>query len=119
MQKDKKLKKLLMKYAVEEAPENFTGTVMQRIESMAAAKTHTASSTKYNLLKVLFIAFFLVCAALLMLSIFIKGVQLPIYFSLKLPAEYFSQVVFFLISFWIVMLINLFWNKMHYTTNYL
>ena len=119
MQEDKKLKELLMKYAVEEAPENFTGAVMQQIESMAAAKTHTASSVKYNLLKVLFIAFFLVCAVLFILSIFIKGMQLPIYFSLKLRAEYFSQVVFFLISFWIVMLINLFWNKLQYANNYL
>ena len=119
MQEDKKLKELLMKYAVEETPENFTGTVMQQIESMAAAKTHTASLVKYNLLKVLFIAFFLVCAVLFMMSIFIKGVQVPIYFSLKLPVEYFFQVIFFLISFWIVMLLNLFWNKMHYANNYL
>ena len=118
MQEDKKLKELLMKYAVEETPENFTGTVMQRIESMAV-KTHRTSFAKFKLLKILLIAFLLVCAVLFILSIFIKGMQLPIYFSLKLPAEYFSQVVFFLLAFWVVMFINLFWNKMSHRNNYL
>src|SRR2546423_9723215 len=98
MQEDKKLKELLMKYAVEETPKDFTATVMQRIELMAAAKRHTTSLVKYNLLKILLITFLLVCVALLILSVFIKGVQLPFYFSLKLSAEYFSQVVFFLIA---------------------
>jgi hypothetical protein len=118
MQEDKKLKELLMKYAVEETPENFTDTVMQRIEAMAAVKTHTISLAKNKFLKILLIAFVLVCAVLLILSIFKKGVQLPIYFSLKLPAEYFFQVVFFLIAFWVVMFINLFWNKLYNKTNY-
>jgi hypothetical protein len=114
MQEDKKLKELLMKYAVEETPGDFNATVMQRIKLMAAAKTHTTSLVKYKLLKILLTAFLSICVVLLILSIFIKGVQLPFYFSLKLPAEYFSQVVFFLIAFWLVMSINLFWNKMHY-----
>ncbi len=119
MQEDKKLKELLIKYAVEETSEDFTGNVMQRIELMAAAKTHTTSLVKYNLLKILLIAFLSICVVLLILSIFIKGVQLPFYFSLKLPAVYFSQIVFFLIAFWLVMLINLFWNKTHYRNDYL
>lgn len=119
MQEDKKLKELLMKYALEETPEDFTSAVMQRIELITAAKTHTASFATNKLLKILLIAFLLVCAVLFILSIFIKSVQLPIYFSLKLPSEYFFQVVFFLIAFWTVMLINLFWNKMHYRNNYL
>ena len=118
MQEDKKLKELLMKYAVEETSEEFTATVMQRIEAMAAAKTHTTSLVKYNFFKILLIAFLLVCAVLFILSFFIKGIQLPIYVSLKLPAEYFSQVVFFLIAFWVVMFINLFWNKLYNKTNY-
>ena len=77
MQEDKKLKELLIKYAVEETPENFTGTIMQRIELMAAAKKHTTPFVNYKLLKILLIAFFLVCAVLFMLSIF-TNVHLPV-----------------------------------------
>jgi hypothetical protein len=119
MQEDKKLKELLIKYAVEETPKDFTGNVMRRIQLMAAAKTHTTSLVKYKLLKILLIAFLLVCAVLFILSIFIKDIQLPFYFSIKLPTTYFSQVVFFLIAFWLVILINLFWNKMYHRNNYL
>ena len=117
MQEDKKLKELLIKYAVEETPEDFTGNVMQRIK-LITAKKYTTASIKYSLLKILIIVFLLVSAVLFMVSIFIKNMQLPFYLSIKFPAEYFSQIIFFLIAFWFVMLINLFWNKLYSKNNY-
>jgi hypothetical protein len=110
MQEDKRLKDLLVKYAVEETSENFTSTVMQRIELMSA-KTYIPL-LKQNPLKILIVAFLLVCTGLLVISIFMyDSFQLPFYFSIMFPAKYFSQIIFFLIAFWVVMFINHFWNK--------
>ncbi len=106
MQEDKKLKELLIKHAMEETFADFTNTVMQRIQSAAAAKAYAKPLLKQKLPKTLIVAFILVCIVLIALSIFMQDAQLPFLFSVKLTAKYFSQIISFLIAFWVIMLIN-------------
>jgi uncharacterized membrane protein len=111
MQEDKKLKEFLMKHAVEETTSDFTNIVMQRIQISAAAKISVTPLLKQKLLRILMAAFLLVFVILLVLSISMQPLKLPFHFSVKLPAEYFSEIISFLIAFWVVMIINLLWTK--------
>ena len=111
MQEDKKLKELLMKHATEQTSPDFTNRVMQRVQTSAAASTPGTSLLKQKSLRTMMAAFLLVFVVLLVLSISMRSVKLPFYFSIKLPAEYFSEIISFLIAFWVVMIINRLWNK--------
>ena len=109
MQEDKKLKELLIKHAAEETLPDFTSVVMRRVESIATMPATTL--VKQKSLRILVAAFLLVFVALLVLSISMQPVKLPFYFSVKLPVEYFSEIISFLIAFWVVMIISRVWNN--------
>jgi hypothetical protein len=110
MQEDKNLKELLMKWAVENPPTDFTTHVMQRITADTMANAHTAPLLKQRLIQVLLSVFILVCMALLALCL-TTPTALPFQFTIKLPVKYFSQAFSFLIAFWTVMLLNLLLKK--------
>jgi hypothetical protein len=111
MQEDKKLKELLMKHAAEQTSPDFTNRVMQRVQTRNAASIPGLSLFKQKSLRIMIVAFLLVFFILLVLSISMQPVKLPFYFSVKLPAEYFSEIISFLIAFWVVMIINQLWNN--------
>src|SRR3954464_8332635 len=106
MQDDKELKKLLMKWAVENTAADFTSHVMQRVTSASAAYARTSTLHKQRLPQILFGVFILVCIVLLILCITTPA-AIPFQFTIKLPAKYFSQGFSFLIVFWVVMFFNL------------
>ncbi|WP_018612275.1 hypothetical protein [Segetibacter koreensis] len=105
MLEDKKLKELLREYAMEETSADFTNIVMSRLQC-ADLWQKTVPLFKLRLPQMLAALFAAICGALLLLSFFIQSTQLPVHFSVKLPENYFSQIISFLIVFWIVMLVN-------------
>lgn len=100
-----------MKHAAEETSPDFTNIVMQRIQTSTADTKSATPLLKQKLLRTLMAAFLLVFVILLVLSISMQPLKLQFHFSVKLPAEYFSQIISFLIAFWVVMIINRLWNK--------
>lgn len=106
MKEDEKLKKLLATHLMENTSADFTKNVMQRIEAAYAAKPYATPLVKHKLLQVLMAVFVTVCLVLLALSIVVHPAELPFHFTVKLPANYFSQIIYFLVVFWIIMFSN-------------
>ncbi|TKK66403.1 hypothetical protein FC093_17680 [Ilyomonas limi] len=110
MQEDKQLKELLTKWAVQHPSAGFTSQVMQQVTSAYTSNANTPPLYKQRLLKIVFGLFVIVCIVLLILS-FTTPATLLFRFNVKLPASYFSQGFSFLITFWIVMFLNLILKK--------
>jgi hypothetical protein len=110
MQKDKKLDELLKQHAIEETSADFTAGVMDKISAMQTLKHNTASILQTGPAKILLVVFAFVCIVLLVLSVtmhpFIPSIKINV-----LPSSYTTQLIYFIISFWIVMLANLWWKK--------
>ena len=110
MQKDKKLNELLMQHAMEETNSDFTAGVMNKIAALQISKQYTTSLFQNRLSKILIGVFALACIALLVVSFvahpFKPGININI-----LSPSYTTQLIYFFIAFWSVMLINLWWKK--------
>jgi hypothetical protein len=105
MQKDKKLNELLMQHAMEETDADFTAGVMDKIAALQTSK-HSITSLLHNgLVNILVGVFVFVCITLLVVSIvmqpFGSGININI-----LPSSYTTQLIYFFIAFWVVMLTN-------------
>ena len=109
MQEDKKLHSLLTQYAMKEPSAEFDENVMQIV---AKSKTSQATSfTERSLQRLLLIIFVITAAALLITAFFFQPQKLLAYISFSVPADVYKQLFSFLAVFWIVMLINFWWNK--------
>jgi hypothetical protein len=109
MEKDKELQSLLTKYALQEPSEKFNERVMHLITKPGTK--HITSLTSGLLQRVLLIIFITVTIALLITSFFIQPKTLITPLSISLPANIYKQLFSFLGAFWVVMLVNLRWNK--------
>jgi len=118
MQEDEKLKKLLATHLMENTSADFTMNVMQRIEAAYAVQPYATPLLKHKLLQVLMAVFATVCLALLALSMVVHPAELPFHFIVKLPAYYFSQIIYFLIVFWIMMFSNELYKRYFLKTVY-
>ncbi len=111
MQEDKKLQELLQQYAMENVATDFTQNIMQRIEANMAAKQVAKPLLNAKLLRVLGGVFVLVLGVLLILCFKSQFATLPLSSIVALPENYISQLVQFIIVFWVVMLINVFYQQ--------
>lgn len=110
MQEDKKLQSLLTKYAIQEPSTTFDDKVMQLVE--ASKTTRPVFLISRMLLHTLFGVFITVSILLfLTAAFFIQPQLLPVHFYMPLSLNVYMQLFSFLAAFWIVMLINLWWNK--------
>ena len=112
MQEDKNIKELLQKWGVENTSADFTSHVMQRITSAYIYNTPAQPLFKQRLPQILLCMFILVCIVLFALC-FTTPVTLPFQFTIKLPANYLSQGISFILIFWIVMLLNVGFKKFY------
>ncbi|MEP6846333.1 MAG: hypothetical protein ABI861_10035 [Panacibacter sp.] len=109
MEEHKKLHSLLTKYALQEPSSGFDDSVMQLI--IASKIKHTASSVNPLLKRVLVVVFIIVAAAMMITAFFIQPNALVTYISISLPSGTYVQLFSFFLSFWVVMLLNFWWNK--------
>lgn len=109
MQEDKKLQSLLSKYAVQQASQDFSEKVMQRIEAVKESKPILLISSAW--LRMLLYIFITVVIALLILAFFIQPHMLAVRFSVPVSIDMYRQLFSFFAAFWFVMFINLFLNK--------
>ena len=109
MEKDKNLHSMLTKYAFQQTSKGFEDKVMHRITEL---KTRPATSVMDRvLLRTLWIIFFIVMLTLLVAAFFVQPKSLFIPVSISVSPGVYTQLFSFLAAFWVVMLINLWWNK--------
>lgn len=106
MQEDKKMKELLMKFAADNPPADFTGKVMQRVNLVHTYQTQSKPLLNQSILQVLLGVFVIICVVLLALSFTMPATTLALQLDVKLPARYFTQGIQFLMVFWVVVLFN-------------
>jgi hypothetical protein len=109
MQKDKKLDEVLKQHAIEETSADFTANVMNKVAALQTSKHYILSPFKSGAAKFFIGVFVFVCITLLAASVvhpfasFIKiNIQTP---------SYTTQLIYFFIAFWVVMLANLWWRQ--------
>ena len=110
MQEDKNIKKLLQQYGVEETSSTFNNNVMQQITA-ASYKQPLKPLLNAFILKLLKIIFILVAIALVIFILFIPFNNLPVPFSINISSDIYKQLFSFIAVFWIIMLVNFWWNK--------
>jgi len=109
MEEDKNLKKLLKEYAFEETSSSFDAVVMQKITT-ALAKNEKPLMNGFVLL-LLKIIFLIGVISLFVCWIFLPESEFQFNFSLKFDNNVYRQLFSFFIIFWIVMLVNTWWNS--------
>jgi hypothetical protein len=109
MQEDKRLHSLLTQYAMKEPSAEFDESVMQIVAKSKI--THASSLTGGSLQRLLLIIFMITTAALLITTFFFQPQKLLAYITFSIPENIYKQLFSFIAAFWIVMLINLWWNK--------
>ena len=110
MQKDKKLDELLKQHALEETSADFTAGAMNKIAALQTSKYNTTSPFQSGLLKILIGVFVFVCIMLLVASIVMHPFAPAIKINMQ-PPFYTTQLIYFFIAFWVVMLANLWWKQ--------
>ena len=111
MQEDKKLQSLLTKYAMQEPSAGFDDKVMKLVEASKTTTPYFLISR--SVLRILLCVFIIVSIVLFLTTSFIQPQSLTVHFYIPLPPNVYMQLFSFLAAFWIVMLINLWWNKQH------
>ena len=107
MQKDKKLDELLKQHAIEETSADFTAGVMNKITALQTSKHYITSSFKTGVAKILIGVFIFVCTTLLVASVVHPFASV---IKIMQPPSYTTQLIYFFIAFWVVMLANLWWK---------
>ena len=110
MQEDKDLKILLKEYAFEETSSSFNNNVMQHINAAASAR-QSKPLLNIFILKALIVIFMVVVIAVILCLIYLPLKSLPFNLSFTVSNNIYSQLFSFIIAFWIVMFINIGWNK--------
>ena len=109
MQEDKKLQSLLSTYSMQEPSAGFDDTVMQLV---TASEKVTVTPLLSSLVKrVLLVIFITVVAALFIVALFIQPKVFIPRISIPLSYNIYTELFSFFAAFWIVMFINLWWNK--------
>jgi hypothetical protein len=109
MEEDKKIQSLLTKYAVQEPSAGFEDKVMQLIT--ASEKTPVTPFISSLLNRLLLTLFLIVTVALLVTSFFLDPKILMLHISIITAPDVYRQLFTFFAVFWIVMLVNTWWNK--------
>ena len=112
MQEDKDLKILLKEYAFEETSSTFNDTVMQRIEAAVSAKP-SKPLLNDSVLKFLIAIFIIALVSVITGLIYLPVNSLPFNLSFSLSSNSYSQLFSFIVVFWIMMFINIGWNRKH------
>jgi len=112
MEQDKDLKILLKEYAFEETSSTFNNSVMQRIEAAVSAKQSKPLLNAF-ILKTLTATFIIVALTVIICLVYLPSNNLPFNLSFALNNSIYNQLFSFIIVFWIMMLINIWWNKRH------
>jgi hypothetical protein len=107
MQDDKKLSDLLNTYAVQQPAKGFDSTVMHRITATKPA----APLMNTSLTKFLFGLFIIIVVVALLTAFYIQPQLLPVRFTMPVSADVYRHLFSFFIAFWMVMGVNLWWQK--------
>ncbi len=105
-----KLKELLMQYAENSTSAGFTSRVMKQVEATTPA-WQSKPLVKQKLPKAIALLFAVICVASIAVSFFLKPIELPLYNTPSWLALHSWQIVYFLFTFWTVLLLNQWWNK--------
>ena len=109
MEEDKKIRSLLTSYAIQEPSAGFEDKVMQLI---TAPEKIPATPLISDLLKrLLLIIFSIVVVALLVISFFLDSKIVALQISIPATSNVYGPLFAFFVVFWIVMLVNIWWNK--------
>jgi hypothetical protein len=109
MEKDEELQLLLSKYAMHEPSAAFSDNVMKLITA-SQVKT-SAPLISSSLRNILFILFAVVVIALLIVSFSIQPAMFDKQITIAISSTVYTQLFSFFIVFWVVMLVNVWWNK--------
>ena len=109
MEEDKKIRSLLTSYAIQEPSAGFEDKVMQLIT--ASEKIPTTPLINDLVRRLLLIIFSIVVVALLVTSFFLDPKILVLHISIPAMSNVYRQLFAFFVVFWIVMLVNIWWNK--------
>jgi hypothetical protein len=109
MQEDKDLKMLLKEYAFEETSSAFNNAVMQQVAAVPARQSKPLLNGL--ILKILMSVFIVAFLSLIICLIYFPVNSLPFNISPAFSSSFYSQLFSFITVFWIVMFINIGWNK--------
>lgn len=108
MEEEKKIQSLLTSYAIQEPSAGFEDKVMQLI--IASEKISATPLISSRLKRLLLIIFSIVVVVLVITSFFLDPKILTLHIS-TLSTNAYRQLITFFIVFWMVMIINIWWNK--------
>lgn len=114
MKQDENLKKLLAKHAVEQTADDFTVKMMQRINSEAITSSKSFLAGNFPIKYLLIVLFIIVTLALVVISLFLKPLQVPVEIQIKLPpfiTHHFYHFLILIPAFWMLVFINLRYEK--------
>src|SRR3954470_14902227 len=111
MEEDKNMQSLLKHYGIQETSADFDNKLMQKIASLNLYKTTSKPLMNRLLLHVLVIAFIVIAVTLLAFTFSIQPGIYSKYLSVSIPEKIYGQIFSFLAAFWIVMFLNMWWNK--------
>ena len=109
MQKDKKLQSLLSTYSMQEPSAEFDDKVMQRVATLR--RTQNTSLLSSLIKRLLLVIFITVAVTLFITTLFIQPKIFIPQISIPLSYNIYTELFSFFAAFWIVMFINLWWNK--------
>ena len=118
MKEDKKLQSILTNYGMQETSEGFDNKLMQKI---AAIKLHGATSKPLlgKTMQRVFVVAFIIAALLLIVIAFLVNPDIfAISFLIEISQKTYTQVFSFFAAFWIVMCLNVWWNKTQLNSQY-
>lgn len=112
MEEDKKLQSLLKNFGMQETSAGFDEKLMQKIAAIKRENITSKPLINKTLQRILIVVFVAVIISLLIISLSInpRFVNANIFPSDKI----YMQLFYFFISFWIVMLLNVWWNRKSY-----
>jgi hypothetical protein len=111
MKEDKNLQSLFKHYGIQETSGDFDNKLMQKIALLDLYKTSSKSLINPVLVRVFVIASFVVAVTVLAFTFSVEPGIISKYFFTSLPGKIYVQLFSFLAAFWIVMFLNMWWNK--------
>lgn len=111
MEQDKRLKEILLGGS-EKASVHFTEAIMKRVHGLSSSSLHFEPLVSRKLQKAFMVVFAVLVASILLLCLFIASPGIPILdgvairFVMSYIAEYYYQILAFIVSFWVVFAVN-------------
>ncbi len=119
MERDTQLKNLLTK-GVEAASAGFTESILEKIDGLVIVKPSYKPLVSDTIKKIFIVAFASVVGMILLLCLIIKSSQLTFINLIQLPklsAETNYNFFAFILSFWLVFIVNTFIQKNRFRLN--